>query len=133
MTIQIDNNKTLAQIQEEFHQHFSHLKIQFFSKPHGAGEGSPKDDMLNPNKTIGEIRTNQHTGEISFNKDSSVAELESTFQQKFGVSAQVFRKSGSIWLETSKTDSWTLEKQNNTGKESDTQYNINTQNYARKD
>ena len=133
MKIQIEDSKTLEQVQEEFHQAYSHLKIQFFKKPHGVGEGSPKEDLLEPSKTIGEIRTTHNEGTITFDNNTKVAELENAFQENYGISAQVFRKSGAIWLETSKTDDWTLEKQNETGKESDTQYNINTHNYARKD
>ena len=35
----------------------------------------------------------------------------------FGLSAQVFRLSGDVWLETTSTDNWTLEEQNSTGQE----------------
>jgi hypothetical protein len=41
-----------------------------------------------------------------------VGELEHAFNVKFGLSAQVFRKSGEIWLQTTTTDTWTLAKQN---------------------
>jgi hypothetical protein len=35
--------------------------------------------------------------------------------QEFGLCVQVFRKSGNHWIETSLTNSWTLEQQNREG------------------
>jgi hypothetical protein len=45
-----------------------------------------------------------------------VAELEKEFFEKFGIAMQVSRKSGKIWIETSKTDDRTLKAQNLLGK-----------------
>ena len=44
-------------------------------------------------------------------------ELEKIFKDQFGLAVQVFRKSGNLWLETTMTDNWTLQQQNNHGKE----------------
>jgi hypothetical protein len=44
-----------------------------------------------------------------------VSKVEMGFQESFGISVQVFRKSGKVWLETSATDCWTLEEQNEQG------------------
>ena len=41
-----------------------------------------------------------------------VAELENDFSGQFGLQVQVFRKSGEVWLQTTKTDNWTLIEQN---------------------
>jgi len=46
-----------------------------------------------------------------------VSEVEQLFQDVYGLSVQVFRKSGTIWLETTATDDWTLNKQNDEAKE----------------
>jgi hypothetical protein len=45
----------------------------------------------------------------------TVTELESRFNTIYGLSVQLFRKSGRAWLETTVTDGWTLEEQNNEG------------------
>lgn len=47
----------------------------------------------------------------------TVNELEQLFKTKFGLNIQIFRKSGNSWLETTVTDNWTLEKQNEEGEE----------------
>jgi hypothetical protein len=46
----------------------------------------------------------------------TVAELEQQFSDVYGLSVQIFRHSGKAWLETTVTDKWTLEKQNEQGK-----------------
>ena len=47
----------------------------------------------------------------------TVGELENIFKDQFGANVQVSRKSGSLWLETTLTDKWTLLQQNEQGKE----------------
>jgi hypothetical protein len=44
-----------------------------------------------------------------------VSELENLFKRKYKLNIQVFRKSGNAWLETTVTDAWTLDKQNQEG------------------
>ena len=56
-------------------------------------------------------------GSIRISEEMLVSALEKSFEVQFGLSAQVFRKSGKTWLETSKTDDWTLKHQNEAGKE----------------
>jgi len=38
-------------------------------------------------------------------------------EDQFGLHVQIFRKSGDLWLQTSKTDEWTIEHQNARGLE----------------
>ena len=115
MKLRIDDKRPISAIQEEFNTAFPFLKIEFFKKPHEAGEASPIGEMLSPDSDLGRWRTNHSEGELTITKDSIVEEVESKFQEKFGLSAQVFRKSGNVWLETSATDSWTLAEQNEQG------------------
>ncbi|QQR96487.1 MAG: hypothetical protein IPJ93_07810 [Bacteroidota bacterium] len=53
---------------------------------------------------------------INFNDDFSISDFEMLLNDQCRLYAQVFRKSGKIWLETSATDYWTLEQQNEEGK-----------------
>jgi hypothetical protein len=46
----------------------------------------------------------------------TVADLEFRLEKEYGLHIQVFRKSGNIWLETTATDNWTLDRQNQEGK-----------------
>jgi hypothetical protein len=116
MKIQINDHRKIYAIQEEFNRMFPWLKLEFFSKPHKPGGPSPKSQMVLPSKTLGECRTQHDSGTITITPMMSVGELEQSFRDVYGLSVQVFRKSGKTWLETTVTDTWSLEQQNEQGK-----------------
>ncbi|MFM1875618.1 MAG: hypothetical protein RL266_1355 [Bacteroidota bacterium] len=115
MKIHVDDNRSISEIQEEFNAKFPYLKIEFFKKPHSAGEASALADMLPADSALARFRTVHSAGDITITPETTVETVESEFQNKFGLSAQVFRKSGAVWLETSATDGWTLKDQNEQG------------------
>lgn len=115
MKITINDRRKIFAIQEDFNTMFPYLKLEFFSKPHKAGGASPKKLMKSNSKTLGECRTIHKKGTITITPKMTVSELEQNFADTFGLSTQVFRKSGKIWLETTVTDGWTLEEQNKQG------------------
>lgn len=115
MRIHIDDRRKISDIQEAFNQAFPYLKVEFFKKPHGVGGTSPISEMLPTDTTIGQWRTVHNEGDLEVNGKMKVQELESAFQAKYGLSVQVFRKSGEVWLVTSYTDGWTLNEQNEQG------------------
>ncbi|HVX27352.1 MAG TPA: hypothetical protein VHB70_13470, partial [Parafilimonas sp.] len=53
---------------------------------------------------------------IDISNEVTVAELENQFGD-IGLIAEVFRKSGNVWIESSLTDNWTLQQQNNEAEE----------------
>ena len=112
MKIVINDRKTISVVQNEFSRLFPCLKLEFFSKPHQSGFGSEKKFMIEKHKTLYECRTIHYNGEININPAMKVSELEQSFNNIYGLSVQVFRKSGKVWIETTSTDNWTLEKEN---------------------
>lgn len=117
MKITINDHRKIFAIQEEFNKIFPYLKIEFFSKPHQSGGSSSKKLMQHPSKTLGECRTIHKKGIVTISPNMTVADLEQDFADIYGLSTQVFRKSGKAWLETTLTDGWTLNKQNTQGQE----------------
>ena len=117
MKITINDHRKIYAIQTEFQTVFPYLKIEFFAKPHKVGTPSPKKIMKHPSKTLGECRTIHKQGAITITPQMTVADLEQNLNAVYGLSVQVFRKSGNAWLETSVTDNWTLEQQNRQGEE----------------
>lgn len=115
MKLVINDKKRINIIQKEFNEVFPFLMIEFFSKPTGKGGGITKKFMKNNSKELGEFRTVYTKGHISITPDMTVNELEQQFQDRYGLLAQVYRKSGKAWLQTTATDGWTLEKQNAEG------------------
>ena len=113
----IDLNSRLSEIQKEFNTNFPFLKIEFFKVPHKIGQGLKKDLIINSNKLVKDCTTIKKGGVIEFTTVTPVSDLETKFFKDFKLSVQVFRKAGSVWLETTATDSWTLEQQNEEGAE----------------
>lgn len=112
MEITIEQNKKLSDIQVEFQKRFPFLKLEFYKDAHASGEGSAKAKTLNSNLTIAEAQSKAATGSLIIQGLMTVAELESAFSEVYGLSVQVFRKSGQVWLQTTVTDNWTLSIQN---------------------
>lgn len=113
----ISQLKQIADIQADFSAKFPHLKIEFYEQKHEIGEGSPADLKISPYKTLAEIGTIQNDANISIHGNLKTASLEQEFEEKFGIHAQVFRKAGKIWLQTTNTDNWTLAEQEEKGQE----------------
>ena len=113
--MRIHSDITLWQIKEDFQQRFPHLKIEFYKRHHLDGEGSPVSDLITDNLRIADIVVTEGEIEFDITPEMEVYHLEETFYQLTGLNIQVFRNSAGIWLQTTATDHWTLEKQNGKG------------------
>ncbi|MBY5959004.1 hypothetical protein KUV50_12705 [Membranicola marinus] len=116
MQIQINLDTRIAHAQNKFHEVYPYLKIDFYNKPHDEEELSRVSDMISPNELFSSIKTIMRPESIDIGEERTVAQVEQEFYDKFGVAMQVSRKSGDVWLQTSKTDHLTLKKQNESGK-----------------
>lgn len=105
----------IHEVQQEFNAIFPFLRIDFYkiqeSDPHLLVK-----KHLN-NSTSLKSAGIKKTGAILISNQMSVAELEKTFLEDYGVNVQVSRQSGILWLETTMTDNWSLRQQNDHGKE----------------
>jgi hypothetical protein len=117
LKIQISDERTLKEIQNDFNSYFPYLKLEFFKAPHRVGQGSAKDLLIAPTKFVKDCRALRQSGYLEIMDGMTVNQLEQLFYTGHGLAAQVFRKSGNVWLETSATDNWTLTQQNNEGAE----------------
>jgi hypothetical protein len=117
MEIAITDNNTIKEIQEEFQKRFPYLKIEFY-KNTLKNRSSPLKSQLIPDKmTLGMVRHIHAEGILNIAGSRSVEEIENDFRNKFGLSVDVFRKSGKMWIETSLTDHWSLLRQNFEGQQ----------------
>lgn len=112
MQLHLTADTTIAEIQKEFHHYYSYLKIEFYSEPHKAGELSREKYRIAHDKKISEVGKKSANGIYEWDVETTVKTFEKGLFDMCGLSVQVFRKSVNIWLETSITDKWTLEKQN---------------------
>ncbi|MBS1638109.1 MAG: hypothetical protein JST26_19510 [Bacteroidetes bacterium] len=118
MEIIVNNHRNIEGVQEEFNRVYPYLRLEFFLHRHGLHQGNPKKDALKHDMLLKQFQKGKNEGkEFIIHEDMLVSELEEQFQKVFGISAQVFRKSGRSWIETTLTDDWTLKRQNDEGQE----------------
>ncbi|HEY6502798.1 MAG TPA: hypothetical protein VIZ28_02375 [Chitinophagaceae bacterium] len=112
MVLHISKDRTLKEVQDEFTNGYPFLRIEFYrnSEP-GFARRHLKSFM--PLIAAG-LKQN---GELEIYDLMTVGQLENAFREKFGLPVQVSRRSGTIWLETTMTDNWTLKQQNDHGRE----------------
>ena len=118
MQLIIAGERQIAEIQADFNKHFPFLKLEFFRHNRNRLDRYPAAQMISSKTKLQEAwvgKIKEGIAEIS--GDMTVLELEDLFMNRFALAAQVFRKSGSIWLETIRTDGWTLKQQNDHGME----------------
>lgn len=126
MQLHIAPNRIISDIQKEFNKMFPFLKIEFFSNKSFSRSNFSAQQIISQSRKIGDTQLTKSQGDIEIAEEMKVSELENIFKNQFSLAVQVFRKSGSIWLETTMTDNWTLQQQNNHGREISTgKININ--------
>jgi hypothetical protein len=113
MKIELASNKTIGEIQAAFSGYFPNLKLAFFSKSHKAYKSSAAKFLIQekdmPLSKLSSLL--QEPKSLLLEQNMPVWQLERLFEEECGLHVQVFRRSGKIWLETSKTDDLTLEQQ----------------------
>ena len=107
MKLEINKQTSVSDLQKKFSEHYPALKLEFYKQK--------AVDGMNTEGLMGEDRHFKKDAVISINKERTVAEFEKDFWEMTGVAVQVFRQSGNIWLQTTRTDDWTLEQQNTQG------------------
>lgn len=126
MTIQISPNDQIRDLQNAFTAAYPHLKLQFFSKPHGENKASFAKFLIhNRNTLLSELNPALRASSISIAPETITWALEKDFEEAFNLHVQVFRQSGSIWLETSVSDHLTLAEQEAKGAKSTTEAGLN--------
>lgn len=118
MKLLLTNSKTIAQTKEAFSDCYPHLKIEFFTQPHDYLKGSWSKYMITEeSQTLQEIGMLKE-GVLTLSDDTITGEFEQLLGVRYGLFVQVFRKSMGTWLESTRTDVWTLGEQESHGKES---------------
>ena len=113
--MKIAKDLTIQDIFNQFSEQFPHLKLEFYSKPISVYEGSSANDQLPHDMSLGKINPTITETEWHIDKDMLVTDFEQYMKEAFGLYVQVFRRSNHLWLQTSATDGWSLDKQNGKG------------------
>lgn len=114
MELIINRDTVIKSVQDEFNSLYPYLKIEFLSSPKKYN-GHIKLEKLPPTFTFRSLTLEGNDVAININRHRTVADIEKDFQEVTGLSIQLYRKSGKVWIETSLTDDWTLGRQNDAG------------------
>jgi hypothetical protein len=118
MYLEINGERLISDIQKDFGAVYPFLKIEFFRNGKIRRDRYPVNQLIpatQPVKTAWHYK--QEKGQLTLSDGMTVTDFENALMDQFGLSAQVFRRSGNIWLETTITDYWTLKQQNEHGRE----------------
>ena len=118
MEINIIEDDVLINIKTAFQEYYPYLTLRFYKNPHEERVASCESERIPLDKPMEEVTMFHTAGKIDISPDRTVAAVEYDFFKVLGLCVQIFRKSGNLWLETIQTDHWTLEQQNEAGKES---------------
>jgi hypothetical protein len=113
----IGKGYSIKELQEKFSNLYPFLKINFFKNELDAKKYTSQSAEFSPEVKMNAINKNFIEGELEIDDSMTVNKLESKLFEQFGLSAQVSRRSGNLWLETSLTNHWTLNEQNDHGRE----------------
>jgi hypothetical protein len=113
MELKIKNTTPLKEVQSEFNKLYPYLKIEFAARKDAQNRG--KWQKLSPATTFKQVLQSEKGVAINVSSYRTVADIEKDFKDSTGLSIQLYRKSGNVWIETSLTDDWTLERQNQSG------------------
>ena len=102
----------IGDIQLQFNSLYPFLKIEFLKSGELPGL---KNSGLNSGYRIMDLSKSSPIAKLNVNKYRTVAQITDDCLNKFGLTMQLFRKSGNVWNVISLTDNWTLESQNNAG------------------
>ena len=116
MKLQINKGSSLKNIQKQFNACYPFLKIEFFKKI-PANQPLYKAELVSVTESLKYLDGLYEGGVIDVSKKRKVFEVERDFEKLLGLPAIVFRKSGNVWVETTLTNDWPLEEQNEEGKQ----------------
>jgi hypothetical protein len=113
--MKITQDTKLKNFKEQFSGRYKGLKIEFYQNPHQPYEGNHIQNTLSDETLMSELLSIELPVDLGVEDDMSVTDFEQLMETKLGLHVQVFRRSNAIWLQTTKTDDWSLGKQNTKG------------------
>ena len=117
MSLEISDDHSIVLVQSRFNHYYPFLKVVFFERDMQifVKERSFKP-VMDITRMLKEFRIDHNSlFNIEVKKEMKVNEIETLFEKTYGLRAQIFRKSGNVWLETTVTGNWSLEEQNRQG------------------
>jgi hypothetical protein len=127
MTVTINKNTTAATFQAAFNTAFPYLKAVFFRQETGNDIWTSQM-VINNQILLGEISdlvaTQAVIEKLTFSANMTVAEFETTLQNRYGLTVRIFRQYFGDWVETTDSRHLDLEGQNERGAAKNTKIEV---------
>jgi len=115
MNLIIRPENRIQEIQMEFNTLYPYLKVEFYRPILTPGKFPNRGQRIEGYEPVRKYSKIEKPCYLALNSTRTIYEVESDFQNVFALAAEIYRKSGNNWIETSLTDQWTLEHQNREG------------------
>ncbi len=120
--MKLTSKSTVQNIFDQFNAQFPYLQLEFYD--HENSSIVKSNHLISHSTLLEDLNPDLMESVFSIKPEMTVSEFEKMMKDKYQLNVQVFRKSSDIWLQTSATDHWTLEKQNGKGHRSTIDYDI---------
>ena len=128
MHIEINDKTKLQNIQDTFSNYYPYLTLSFYHEPHKKYESSDITDLIDSAKTIGEIKKTHVSAVLEIQPSYKVKDVENEFQQRLGLSIQIFKKEKNKWEQTTGLDNLSLKDLNILGRNSSDEFIVSDYN-----
>ncbi|MFY7943815.1 MAG: hypothetical protein ACOVNZ_04500 [Crocinitomicaceae bacterium] len=91
--IEINNQRKIKAIQNEFNEFFPHLKLAFYKVHHSSVYEQIKE-FLDEKYTLDKCRTKKNNGYIFLDEEMTAEDLKSSLRNDFGLNLDIFHKIG---------------------------------------
>lgn len=122
MHIDINDNTRLKDIQKTFSDYYPFLSLNFYHDHHGRYEGSSKENLIDPDHKIIEVRKTYISTLLEIQPHYRVSDVEKEFMERLGLSVQVMKKEKDEWEQTTGLDNLSLKDLNIMGRNSSDEY-----------
>ena len=112
----IQQDSDIRTVREHFCEWYPYLRINFFRNKNNGQTITSQSIVFSDTTKLNEINPGFSGGVIEIFDEMSILEFENEFFRRYGMSVQLSRKSGNLWLDTVKTNQWTLKEQDEHGK-----------------
>ncbi len=109
MSMTVNPNTTVNELMCQFAEHFPFLRLALYEGVGNKKRAATENDFALKNGTS--------SVEVIFESTTKVRDFIDYLEKLLGWKVQILRSSGKLYIETSVTDQWTLDRQNQEGAE----------------
>ncbi len=120
--MKLTKKSTVQDIFDQFNVQFPYLHLEFYDQENGIDQ--TQSHQVSHQTLLEDLNSELIDTVFVVSPEMTVSDFEKMMKDKYQLHIQVFRRSSDIWLQTSATDHWTLEKQNGKGHRSTLTYDI---------